>query len=82
VLGLGLDVATLVLAFDVATVVVALAVAVLGLGLEFDVEVQPATSNGAVTRTTAIKSRYFFTFTFHPFRIISEVTKQQASALN
>jgi hypothetical protein len=55
----------LVPTFDVAPVVVALTVAVLGLGLRFEVEVHPATSSGAATRTTAIKSKYFFTF--HPF---------------
>jgi len=63
-LGLGLDVAIVVPTFDVATVVVALTVAVLGLGLGFEVEAHPATSSGAATRTTAIKSKYFFTF--HP----------------
>jgi hypothetical protein len=61
-LGLGLDVAILVLAFDVAVVVVALTVAALGLGLGFDDEVHPAASSGAATRTTAIKSKHFFTF--------------------
>jgi hypothetical protein len=64
-LGLGLDVDVLVPTFDVATVVVALTVAVLGLGLGFEVEAHPATSSGAATRTTAIKSKYFFIF--HPF---------------
>lgn len=64
VLGFGLDVAMLVVAFDVAAVVAVLTVAVLGLGLGFDVEVHPATSSGAATRTTAIKSKYFFTFHF------------------
>jgi hypothetical protein len=52
-LGFGLDVAILVLAFDVAAVVVALTVAVLWLGLGFEVEVHPATTSGAATRTTA-----------------------------
>jgi hypothetical protein len=68
-LGLALDVAVRVLAVDVAAVVVALTVAVvgLGLGLGFEVEAHPATSSGATTRTTIIKSRYFFTF--YPFLV-------------
>jgi hypothetical protein len=61
-LGRGLDVAVLVPTFDVAAVAVALTIALLGLGLGFEVEVHPATSSGAATRTTAIKSKYFFTF--------------------
>jgi hypothetical protein len=79
-LGLALDVAVLVRALDVAAVVVGLTVAVLGLGLGFGDEVHPATSNGAATRTTAIKSRYFFTF--YPSLFIAEVTKQEACASN
>jgi len=79
-LGLGLDVAVIVPTFEVAAVVVALTVAVLGLGLGFEVEVHPATSSGAATRTTAIKSRYFFTF--HPFFLHIGGYEARGGALN
>ncbi|MGZ4849567.1 MAG: hypothetical protein ACXV2D_08805 [Halobacteriota archaeon] len=58
---LGLGVAVLVAAL-VAAVAIGLAVAALGLGLGFDDDVHPAMNNGATTRTTVIRSKYFFNF--------------------
>jgi len=59
-LGLAVEVLAVALALDVAEVVLTFVVA--GLGLGFEVEVHPATSNGATTHTTVIKSKYLFTF--------------------
>ena len=46
---------------DAVDVVLTLIVVGLGLGLEFEDEVHPATTNGAATSTTIIKSRYLLT---------------------
>jgi hypothetical protein len=61
-LGLVVEVLTVGLTLDVAEVVVTFTVAGLGLGLGFEVEVHPATSNGATTSATIIRSKYLFTF--------------------
>ena len=60
-LGLVVEVLAVGLALDVAEVVVTFTVAGLGLGLGFEVEVHPATSNGASTSATIIRSKYLFT---------------------
>jgi hypothetical protein len=49
------------LALDVAEVVLTFTVAGLRLGLGFEVEVHPATSNGAITTTSVNRSKYLFT---------------------
>ncbi len=64
-LGLVVEVLAVGLALDVAEVVVTFMVAGLGLGLGFEVEVHPATSNGATTSATVIRNKYLFTF--NPF---------------
>jgi len=63
VLGLGpaVEVLAVVLPLDTVDVVLTFIVVGLGLGLEFDDEVQPAASNGTATSITIIKSMNFFT---------------------
>ena len=61
-LGLVVEVLAIGLALDVAEVVVTFMVDELGLGLGFEVDVHPATSSGATTSATIIRSKYFFTF--------------------
>ena len=77
-LGLLVEVPAVGLALEVAEVVVTFTVAGLRLGLGFEVDVHPATSNGATTTTTIIRSKYLFTFD----SFLHSVESQEARALH